>query len=267
MRDKNTHLFFLRAGIFIAAVLFIWRFGVIIETLRAFSLAAVSPLWRAEGAMRGTWDAQAGLFSSKKHLAKENQVLKEENAVLKARLFFETFVAEENRELKEILGRRTQKENMLLASVLSRPGRSPYDTLVIDYGKNAGIRAGNIVSTHGSTSLGVIERVHERASVVKLFSSSGDKIDALLGTADTPIQAEGVGGGNFRAAVPKDIMVARGDQVTIHSSDAPLLGIVEEVRTAPSNSFQEILFQTPVNIYVLKWVEVLLGSEYPPMAE
>ncbi len=266
MRPRNFHTtLFIRALILFATMFVIWRFGVIVDTLRAFSLAAAAPLWRAEGVVAEKSNAPAGLFSSKKYLSEENRVLREENAVLYARLSFEAFVLEENRELKEILGRRKPKENALLAAVLSRPGRSPYDTLVIDEGNTAGIRAGNIVAAHGSTTIGVIERVHERASVVRLFSSSGEKMDALLGTEDTPIQAEGVGGGNFRATAPKDIVVALGDQIMINSADAPLLGIVGEVRTVPSSSFQEILFQTPVNIYTLKWVEVLLETSYPPI--
>lgn len=265
MRPRNTNAIFIRAFILVAAVLVLWRLGAIIETFRALSLAVASPFWQMEGALAEKLIATPRFFSSKKYLSKEVRDLREENAFLKARLSFEALIAEENRELKEILGMRQPKTDSLLAVVLSRPGRSPYDMFVIDGGSNAGIQAGNVAVAYGNISIGVIERVHAGASIARLFSSPGGKISAFLGAANTPIQAEGEGGGSFRATVPKDIMVARGDQVTISSADAPFLGIVEEIHTAPSDSFQEILFRTPVNIYTLKRVEVLLGTSYPPM--
>ncbi|MBI3020124.1 MAG: hypothetical protein HYY60_02260, partial [Parcubacteria group bacterium] len=41
-----------------------------------------------------------------------------------------------------------------------------------------------------------------------------------------------------------------------------LIGVVGAVETSSSDAFQDIVFQAPLNLYEIQWVEVLVNSGY-----
>ncbi len=254
----NKNIVIIRGILIAVALFFLLGVGAARERIARVLFAVTAPLFGAEQSMRTGMDARLSFFRSKRALLEENKALQEKNAFLTAEVYTVSVIKKENQELKEILGQRVPDRRLLLARVNAQPNRSPYGTLLLDKGSDAGVRVGDIVTVHGDIAIGKIDRVYAGSSVASFFSSPGEKIDARLLEGNIPVVAEGMGGGNFKARVPKGIIVKEGDAVISPVLSSPLLGVVMAVEVAPSDSFQNILFQVPVNIYELKWVEILL---------
>src|SRR3989344_7842889 len=77
---------------------------------------------------------------------------------------------QENLDLKARLGRPGTAPVRILGAVLLRPPATPYDTLVIDAGKEEGAVVGDYVSAGGSGLVGTISEVYAHAARVRLFS-------------------------------------------------------------------------------------------------
>lgn len=259
-RRGNKYTIVIR-GVFIVMALFLILGAVAVrERIAGVLYTVTAPLFSVEQSVREGMSGRLVLFRSKRALLEENKALKEMNVFLTAEVYTLPIVRKENEELKEILARRVPDRRVLLARVRAEPGRSPYGTLLLDKGEADGVHVGDIATVYSDIALGVIDRAYAGSSVVKLFSSPGEETDALLGEGNVPVRAEGMGGGNFKARVPKGVVVKEGDSVVSPVLEVPLLGIVGSVESAPSDSFQSVLFQVPINIYELKWVEILLES-------
>ena len=74
-------------------------------------------------------------MDSKETLEGRNDELEKEVQELRLKLLSKDLLLKENKELKAILG-RVSNQRAILATVLSRPNNSPYDTLIIDIGKD-----------------------------------------------------------------------------------------------------------------------------------
>ncbi|MFA5934875.1 MAG: rod shape-determining protein MreC [Candidatus Paceibacterota bacterium] len=198
------------------------------------------------------------LLSSKKSLIKENEVLKEQiSKGEKDRIIFD-LVKKENEELKDILNRKSNKNNYVLGSVLIKPFLSPYDTLIIDVGSSDGIKIGSKVLADGNSFIGYVSEVYSNTSKVVLYSSYGEKIPVLIGQNNIEKEALGIGAGNFKVEMPRESDVKEGDTIIIPSVSSNIFGVVEKVQFKATDSFQNVLFKSPVNISELKWVEVVI---------
>ncbi len=203
------------AIIFVAVLLFYFRAGV----YRGLSVALhtiLKPVLVA-GSSVGNGFSNFGVnFHSKKTLLAENENLKTQIAESIADRANYASVVDENIKLKEILGRKPEKMNVVLAGILSRPNQSLYDTLLIDAGSNQGIQVGNIVFAIGNVPIGKIVQVYASSANVILFSNPGEKTDIIISlghsltseaSKDIPMQAVGRGGGNFELNIPRDLVV------------------------------------------------------------
>lgn len=191
-------------------------------------------------------------LKTKKTLIKEKEELLEEIADLKVSNFEAKLVEAENTELREILDRKKEDDAFTFAHVLVKPPQSLYDTLVIDLGE------GNISTDQKIYSKGIeigkVEIVYEKTSIVKLYSSSGTKIQVLINGKNSA-EAIGQGGGRFTTVIPKDIEVNEGDVVSINGENK-VFGIIQKVESTDANSFQTLFFNTPVNINEINIVEI-----------
>ena len=91
---------------------------------------------------------------------------------------------------------------------------------------------------------------------MKLFSTSGEESNAVLERGEIPVVLEGIGGGNFKITLPRDIAVERGDRILSPDIEANLVAIVEDVRLTQTDSFKTVLARSPVNIFSLRLVIV-----------
>ena len=79
----------------------------------------------------------------------------------------------ENEYLRSLLGKTPENLDMILAGVIERPPRTPFDSLVLDVGVNQEIYEGDMVFSDGQYAIGTISSVSKHTSTVTLFSSSG----------------------------------------------------------------------------------------------
>lgn len=195
-------------------------------------------------------------FASKSSLSRQNENLQSQLSSEEARMLNYDLVLSENESLKEILGRISTKEDMVLAGILSKPSQSPYDTLVLDAGAKQGINTGNIVFAFGDIPIGRIAEVFPSSSKVVLFSNAGEKTQAIVRDKNNFFELVGRGGGNFEMILPRDLTLQEGDLMTMPGINPYTLARVETIISDPRDPFTKALLSSPVNIQELKFVEI-----------
>ena len=203
-------------------------------------------------------------FASKNYLYLENQDLQSRLSREEARISNYDSLLAENENLKGILGRKDTKESAILAAILSKPNQSAYDTLVVDAGAAQGVKEGSVVFAEGFVPIGRTALVYGNSSKVILFSSAGEKTQAVVsfgygsGEAGKDVFAElvGRGGGNFEMTMPKDFTIEKGDQAVMPGRNPYLLAVAEKTISDPRDPFTKVLLVSPVNVQELKFVEI-----------
>lgn len=219
-----------------------------------FEKAAV-PFWKAKDFFSGITYDGFSMLKSKQTLIDENQSLKEKIQNDELKLLNVDVLSLENEDLKAMLGRKSSKD-AVLAGVLSKPPQSPYDTLILDAGSTEGVVKGDLVMAGEDIAIGEISEVFENSSQVKLYSSPGEEVVVTIGSGGLSATASGKGGGNFEAKIPRDIPISKGDVVLMPGINPILYGTVEDVEIRPADSFQYVLFKSPVNASFLSRVLV-----------
>ncbi|MEK7614052.1 MAG: rod shape-determining protein MreC [Patescibacteria group bacterium] len=196
-------------------------------------------------------------FSFKKSLVSENEILKAKINEYEAKILERDALSAENSELKALLG-RGDKEKIILANILAKPNQSPYDTLVLDIGSDNGISAGNLVLAYGSVVIGEIRETTANVSKAVLFSSYGEEHRGILSGKNIPVKLLGRGGGNFMAEFPRGVLIEKEDIVISLGISPHVFGSVESVFSDPRDPYQSVLVRSPVNIYELRFVGILI---------
>jgi cell shape-determining protein MreC len=256
-RDNNKFKLYKTSFIVVLvfAIFYFWG-GGILNVASSIVVGVSTPVLKIGVSTKNGLVSYFSVFSFKKNLYEENDSLKKENEAIKLRLIGVDELYIENKKLKSILG-RAEDRKLILASVLSRPNSSPYDSLIIDAGKNLNIQNGDTVVVGGDISIGAVSYVYGKSSKVELFSNPNNSMDVLVGESNIATSAKGKGAGNFEIELPRDISIKIGDIVSAPSIDVKMLGVVEYIDINPSNPFQKILFKSPVNIRNIKWVQII----------
>ncbi len=242
-------------AILILVALFIWLLSA--NFSQNILLKIGTPLWKFSNSVVTIWNSNIETFRSKKSLIEENKKLSLQIENASKDLLFFDLVKKENETLKDFFNRKKQSENLTIASILVKPGISPYDIIIVDAGKNDGIFVGEKVMADVSVFIGEVVEVYDYSSKIKLYSSPGEKISVLIGPNNVTQEAMGVGDGNFTVQVPKEIGIKEGDSIVIPSISSNIFGIVEKVESKSTDSFQSVLFKSPVNIQELSFVEIV----------
>lgn len=195
-----------------------------------------------------------GQFKANGALAAENAQLKEALASTSARLIDRDFLYAENQELKRELG-RTVKDASVLAAVLLRPPGIPYGTLMLDVGRDNGVRDGDLVSSSGSAYIGRITVAYDTTSRVTLFSAPGQTYQGML-RGTIPVSISGEGGASLTGEVPAGIEVKSGDPVLLSGIMPQFAALVSSVVKPEGQSFQSIYLSLPANPLELRYVFV-----------
>ncbi|MFA5932021.1 MAG: rod shape-determining protein MreC [Candidatus Paceibacterota bacterium] len=252
---KRKKLFNVALGVVFLAVLFYFRSGVF-DGFSAVSQTIFHPVLVLETSIGGKFKDTISYFISKSSLYTENQNLKSQLNAEELRMANYDSIANENVSLKEILGRKNEKVSMVLATILAKPNRSVYDSLLIDAGTEEGIKIGDIVFALGDIPVGRVDLVYKNSSKVVLFSNSGEKTQAIVGGKDVYMEVVGRGGGNFEIILPRDFILQKGDQVVLPGISPYVLAIAETIISDPRDPFIKFLLRSPVNIQELKFVQV-----------
>lgn len=245
-----------RRALIIIIILVLIVLLLLTTPLRNTLFYIAKPIWKIESSIANSNFGE--YFKSKQVLIDERRQV-EEKLFLAGHLLAENEILRvENETLKDLLGRKELKAKTVLATVLAKPPRTPYDSLIIDIGENHNLKVGAKVIADANIYLGEVSEVYPTTAKVTLYSSPDFKLPVVLGASSVSVEAVGIGGGNFNIFLPREIEVKEGDVIIIPSITPNIFGIVEKVNFKDKDSFQTVLFKSPVNISELSWVEVTL---------
>ena len=228
--------------------------------LSAFAHRVSYPFWRAQFAVRGGAEAFLASVRSKQSLAEENRRLTRTVAATESLRLENVALRDENETLKTMLG-RSPSTLSAIAAVLARPAVSPYDTLVVDAGRDEGVLTGNLVLSETGVVIGTITRSNEHTSTVTLFSSPGLETQVFIGPRALSAVATGRGAGNFEVHLPRGVEVETGDAITMPGINPRVFAVAEKIIGNPADPLQTILFKNPVNFSEIRFVEILLSGD------
>lgn len=217
-----------------------------------------TPFWKLRTSLINFTSNSIETLRSKNSLIEENNLLKEQISKNEKDKIVLDLIKKENEDLKDILNRKIDNKKYILSSVLVKPFLSTYDTLIIDVGTNDGVKVGNKVLANGNSFIGYVSETYNNTSKIILYSSFGEKTPVLIGENSVEKEAIGIGSGNFKVEMPRESGIKEGDSVVMPSISSNIFGIVERIEFKATDSFQNVLFKSPVNISELKWVEVVI---------
>lgn len=276
---KRKKFFNVALGVLVLIILFYFRLSI----FNGFSYVTgglFRPVFILGNNVGEKFTNLGSYFASKKSLSLENENLKTQIKESEADRANYASVVAENVSLKETLGRKNEKVNMILVAILAKPNQSLYDTLVIDAGTKQGIKTDSTVFALGNVPIGRVADIYPNSSKVILFSSPGEKTQAIISTpsfsppkgetsmpsplgrvregsgGDIFMELVGRGGGNFEMILPRDLTMQKGDQVVLPGISPYVLAIAETIISDPRDPFTKALLRSPVNIQELKFVEV-----------
>lgn len=233
------------------------------------------PFWNTANIVEDKGSSILDTTRSREALLAENAALRDriELSDLKSEAY--DAVLSENEHLKELMG-RNDKEHTILARVLSRPPFEVYDTFVINVGMRDGITLGALVYGKGSFVIGSISRIMDRTAVVTLASAPGETRTVMLAesstgervassssttlTEDHELVFTGIGGGGFRAQVPKQLRIAPGTIMALPTENPSFIGVTTAEYVPEDGSLKEIYGTLPFGINSLEWVKVALDT-------
>lgn len=253
-RNKKIRNFLLIVLIFV--ILFFFN-NFIFKSFSSLSVGVLRPVFVLGNNLNDRVDNFFSYFSSKKYLALENQSLLKDKESLIAELSNYKTLSLENQELKNILNRKKDDQEFTLATILVKPNVSMFDVVLIDVGSPSGVAVGDLVFAYGSTPIGRIAEVYENTSKVVLFSTSGEKTGAVISGKNIYVDLIGRGGGNFEIILPRDLSLEKGAEIILPDTDSYVLAKVETIISDPRDAYQKAILSTPINIFELRFVEVL----------
>jgi|TARA_Y100000310_G_scaffold159619_1_gene159195 rod shape-determining protein MreC len=226
------------------------------QSISKFLRSIASPIWRVEA--RVVASPLGAYFLSKESLLKENKELKNRLNEAKLDLLLFPVLESENKELKLLLG-RVSGDTRLLATVLVPPHRNKYDTLVIDIGEDQPVSKGDLVVAHPNVPIGIISSLNGKTALVSLFSDPDRETNSLISGVG-PTTLVGLGGGNFKIELPRSAVVNVGDVVRLPDLESRVVGVVGEIEANPTDAFKKIIVNSPINIFSLRFVEIVVGN-------
>lgn len=243
--------------VFVCMILFLiqWIFP---GTLYGIVYAVSTPFTALRDVLGTEFSSIGTALASKESLAAENTELKKDLSDVSVKLLSMQALETENQALQNMVASKqaAKTASTVFAAVTERPPFSPYDTLAISSGATDGLSLGNPVFTDDGTPIGTIESVAPSSAKVLLFSSPETSIPVVIGEKKFEATAEGKGGGDFDAKVPVTDAPQQGDAVYIPEFAPAAIGTVESVTAAPTDTFADVLFSFPENIFELSFVTV-----------
>ncbi len=189
-------------------------------------------------------------FKSKSELQKTNKELLEQNQDFKIQLLTLESVKKENEDLKNQMQFIDPENKVVVTKIITKPPFSPFDTFMIN--SNDQIKKDQKVF-YKKMLVGRVIETYNRTAIIKLYSSSGDKVPVQL--QGNEFEAEGQGNLSFKIKIPKSLVVEK--NTPIYSSETnSILGVVQSIYSDEASAFQDVYFKYPVNINDLEYVEV-----------
>ncbi len=218
-----------------------------------FLIAVLSPVSHVSNLAATAASDAAASFADPVELQRQLDIASENNAIL---IEQNAALAAKAQDLQRLLGDRVDPAPGIVASVVSRPPMSPYDTLLLDQGRDAGVEVGAVVSGPGGTPIGSITSVTSVSSRALLYSAPGFESVAWVGETRVPITIYGVGAGAYDAVAPKEVVIVEGDAIYMANQGAARIGTVLRVDSDAATPSVILRVMPSVNIFSLTWVTV-----------
>jgi cell shape-determining protein MreC len=253
-KPKNTNRtkFIIVVSVYVLLSLLGFLFG---SAWRRVVWGVARPVWATGTFISLPFNNIKNYFSFKNDLIAKNLSLEEQNATLLLKEADYDLVVKENETLKNEFGRSIGMRKTV-ASILSKPPRSPYDTLVIDAGSADSVTSGSKVYAGGNILIGLISNITTHTSLVSLFSSGGQKQDAIVSRTGETFTLEGDGGQNFKVEVPKDTDILWGEEFIYPGIEHSILATVYFIDTESEASFKTVYLRIPTNVFASQYVFV-----------
>ncbi|MEX2010560.1 MAG: rod shape-determining protein MreC [Parcubacteria group bacterium] len=198
---------------------------------------ALSPIWKSDIYInRGVKNIYLSL-RTKDALISENVRLKEELERNHDLILSLRSIATSREALLATYGRSPEG---IPAQVLVRPPKTPYDVLMIDAGEREGILVESRVLLPDGPTIGTVVEVFSYTSRVRLFTTSGERTDAIFERGNIPVELRGRGGGNFIFTLPRDAVAEVGDRILSSYTDGRLIGVVGDIEVTSTDAFKTI---------------------------
>lgn len=215
---------------------------------------AFSPVLRGADALAAEGHAIFSGFGDATKLTLKNDQLARENAALSNE---SQALLQKTADLEALLGSSANRSAQgIIAGVVARPPASPYDTLELSEGRNAGITLGQEAFGIGGVPLGVVTSVLNDFSRVSLFSSPRMTVHGWVGRGNIPLSIHGAGAGTLEASAARSAGIAVGDVVSAPGPGALPIATVVRVDSDPSSPSVTLQIQSAINPFSVTWVEL-----------
>lgn len=255
-KERNKKLYIV-VGVLVIGLLVLFYRKPVFSGLARGTQYIFAPVFSGVSNVGSGFDSWREKSRTKKYLVSENTRLTDEVTQL---TITAQSVDEKQREidgLRELLGRISRPQEVILADVIVRPGMSLYDTIIVNAGENLHIQAGSVVKAHGIVPIGYISDVYKNSSRVTLYSAPGVQTDGIVEVNNLWTTLVGRGGGGFEINLPQSVVFTEGMRVIAPGDLQELLATAEEIISDPRDPGQTILLSSPVNIHELTQVTIV----------
>ncbi|OGF59223.1 hypothetical protein A2652_00780 [Candidatus Giovannonibacteria bacterium RIFCSPHIGHO2_01_FULL_43_140] len=170
----------------------------------------------------------------------------------------------ENLRLQKALGVNA-KTRLIPANAVFGGGYLFSDILLINQGWNAGIKIGDMVTYQNEVFLGRITEVGADWSKIGLLGRLGNKIilrqDAPENIQSIPIEAIGLGGGEFQIEMPAETNLKIGDIFRSAENPEYIAGMVDKISFKSGDQFKEIGLISPLSPVLLNEVDIVSKND------
>jgi cell shape-determining protein MreC len=222
--------------------------------VRSYARTVGSVAWGSVAGVSQAVDS-TGYFATRASLVKENNELAERLALYEEQSARYRALEIQNEALREIASLAESERGGKAARVLSSFRASPYGTFIIAAGERDGIARGDIVLTPGGFALGSVSDLDAHTATVDALFSPGKMTEVLVN--DIAFDAEGRGGGNARASIPRGAEVAVGDAAIVPQFGGRIAGVIGAIESASSSATQTLYLRLPHNTETLRFVYVV----------
>lgn len=196
------------------------------------------------------------------YLQRLREDLEKENLNLRLKLSEIEVIKSENEKLKKFLNLKGGEEKIHAVRVVAKT-IDDQDSLIVEGGLKDGIFEGEVALSEQKSLLGIVSKVYNNFSIVKLVSSKDFFADVKL--PKTSIDALLQGRGKFNVVLtllPKEENIGEGDPIFTSNLSGKFpsnifVGEVKKINEAPSFAYKEAVVKLPFSLHQLDTVFLL----------
>jgi cell shape-determining protein MreC len=219
---------------------------------------ALAPLDRGVQAVEYLFPRTASWFQD--HYYGVPKLKNERDAALREREQAMTELRELRTSIPEYEELRTLKNahrgNPVIASVLTVPNETPYDTLLVDRGSADSVSVGAVVYTEGTVPIGTVVLLREHTSIISLFTSPGVTSQVYAPREQVLAKAVGMGGGALSVFLPHGSTPQIGDAIRMPTLSQEAVGQISRVWNDPAEPGVIAAVTLPVALSSVRMVSI-----------